>query len=185
MRLPFQDLPPARLVFTTSARVFRRDLRILIERNPFDDRQEPWTETIAQATWSHADPETAAQALILKIPSLKMTEAMVMVDEGDNSPLPITSAKLLLPAYRLRFFRGNDAALKLYYGRRDLDTPRYDLAILTPRLVGAAAEEIPLGPEVEVHQVTTHPLSLKLFWGILIGAVAVLLILIARLVKKT
>lgn len=184
LRLPFQDLPPARLVFTTSARIFRRNLRVLIERNPLDERQEPWTESIAEAIWSHADPETAAQALTLKIPSLKTTEALVVVEEGDNSPLPITSAKLLLPAHRLRFFRGSETGLKLYYGRSDLDAPRYDLAILTPRLLGAAAEEIQLGPEVEVAPIKTQPLSLKLFWGILIGAVAVILILISRLVKK-
>jgi hypothetical protein len=185
LRLPFQDLPPARLVFTTSARVFRRNFRVLIEKNPFNERQEPWTESIAEATWSHADPEFTAQAITLKIPSLKTTEALLIIEEGDNSPLPITSAKLLLPAHRLRFFRGIETALKLYYGRSDLDAPRYDLAILSPRLVGAVAEELPLGPEVEVAPIKTPSLSLKLFWGILIGAVAVLLILISRLVQKT
>lgn len=184
LRLPFRDLPPARLVFTTSGRVFRRNLRILIERNPFNERQEPWTESIASATWTHGDPETAAQALTLTIPSLKTTEALVIVEEGDNSPLPITSVKLLLPAHRLRFFRGSESELKLYYGRNNLEAPRYDLAMLAPRLVGAAAGEIRLGPEVEVAPIKAQPISLKLFWGILIAAVLVLLVLIARLVKK-
>ena len=185
LRLPYQNLPPGRLVFTTSARVFRRNVSILIEKNPFNERQEPWTESVAESTWAHADPETAAQALTLRIPSLKTAEAMVVVDEGDNSPLPVTSVSLLLPAHRLRFFRGSEAGLKLYYGRTDLDAPRYDLAILAPRLVGAAAEEISLGPEVKVVAVETKPLSSMFFWGILISAVAVLLILISRLVKKT
>jgi hypothetical protein len=184
LRLPFADLPVSRLILTTSAHVFQRHFSVLIERNPMNDRQEPWTESVAEATWSHADPETAASALTLKMPSLKTTEAMLVVEEGDNSPLSITSVKLLLPAYRLRFFRGSETSLKLYYGRNDMDAPRYDLAILAPRLVGAAAEEVPLGPETEAGSVKAQPLSLKLFWGILIAAVLILLLLISRLVTK-
>ncbi|MBN1570697.1 MAG: DUF3999 family protein [Acidobacteria bacterium] len=184
LRLPFQNLPPARLVFSTSGRVFRRNLRVLIEKNPYNERQEPWTTSIAAATWAHADPETPAQALMLRIPTLKTTEVLVIIEEGDNSPLPVTSVKLLLPAQRLRFFRGSEPDLKLYYGRNDLAGPRYDLAMLAPRLVGAAAEEIRLGPEVELSAVAARQISPKIFWGILIAAVLVLLVLIVRLVKK-
>jgi hypothetical protein len=184
LQFPYSDLPPARLVFTTSARVFNRNLTVLIERNPLNERQEPWTQSVAQATWSHADPEMQAPALTLRIPSLKTTEAMLVVEEGDNSPLPVTSAKLLLPAHRLRFFRSKEADLKLYYGRNDMGAPRYDLAILAPRLIGAAAEEVKLGPEVELVPGRTQPLSLRFFWGILIAAVLILLILISRLAGK-
>ncbi len=185
LRLPYQSLPPARLVFTTSAHVFRRHVSILIEKNPFNERQEPWTESVAEGAWAHADQGTAAPALILRIPSLKTEDAMVAVDEGDNSPLPITSVRLLLPAHRLRFFRGSRQDLKLYYGRSDLEAPSYDLAIIAPRLMGAAAQEIQLGPEVEVVPVKAKSLPLILFWTILIIAVLVLLVLISRLVKKT
>jgi hypothetical protein len=185
LHLPYQDLPAARLVFTTSTRVFQRHLQILIERNPFNDRQEPWTESVAEAIWSHTDPETAAPAITLKIPSLKTTEALVAVEEGDNSPLSITSARLLLPAYRMRFFRGSETDLKLYYGQSALEAPRYDLAILAPRLMGAAAEEISMDPESAAAPLNVRPLSLKLFWGILAAAVLVLLALIVRLVRKS
>jgi hypothetical protein len=182
LKLPFENLPAARLVITTSARVFRRNISILIEKNPFNERQKPWTESIAEATWGHADPEIAAPALTLKIPSLKTTEAMVVVEEGDNSPLPITSITLLLPTQRLRFF--NQADLSLYYGQKDMEAPRYDLAILAPRLIGEPAEEIQLGPEVEALPLKPKSLSVRLFWGILIVAVVSLLGLIARLIKK-
>jgi hypothetical protein len=50
--------------------------------------------------------------------------------------------------------------------------------------MGVVAEEIQLGPEIEVTPVKTRSLSSWLFWGILIGAVLILLILISRLVKK-
>jgi len=185
VRLPYANLPPARLVLTTSTRVFRRDLRILIERNPRSERQDVWTESIAEATWTHADPETAAQSLTLKIPSIASTEMILVVEEGDNTPLAIRSVQLLLPSQRLRFFRTGNEELKLYYGHRDLSAPRYDLAILTPQLAGAAAEEARLGPEATDAPEKAESISGKVFWGILIVAVVALLALIARLVKRT
>ena len=184
LRLPYASLPAARLVLSTSARVFRRSLSVRIERAPWNARQEAWTQSVAEAMWSHADPEMAAPSLTLRIPSLATTDILIIVEEGDNSALPITAAKLLLPAHRLRFFRGSDSDLKLYYGRSDLDAPRYDLSIMAPRLVGAVAEEAQLGPESGSAPAKAQPLSLKLFWGILIAAVLILLLLISRLLKK-
>jgi hypothetical protein len=186
LRLPYQDLPEAQVVFTTSSRVFRRDIRILIEEDSGNKRQESWTRFIEHAAWSHSDPEIKAPPLNLRIPSLKTTELLVVVEEGDNRPLPITSARLLLPSYRMRFFRGSDAELSLYYGRSELSPPSYDLAILAQRLTRAAAKEISMGPENAVAvQEEEESYSLAIFWGILIAAVLVLLAIIVRLVKKT
>jgi hypothetical protein len=183
--LPYQNLPPAKLVFTTTARIFRRNLSLRIEKDPLNERQEPWMEEVAETTWAHADPETPPPPVTIRIPSLKTAELMMVVDEGDNNPLPINSARLLLPSHRLRFFRKDAENLKLYYGKSDIDAPNYDLAILAPQLMGAAAEEVQLGPEIEVMPIQGKPLPLKLFWAILIGAVLVLLVLISRLVKKS
>jgi len=185
LRLPYHDLPEAQLVFTTSSRVFQRDLSITIEKNPYDDRQEPWTHSIARATWGHTDPEVGTPPLSLRIPSLKTTELLVVVEEGDNQPLPITSVRLLLPSYQMRFFRGSDAGLSLYYGLYELSPPQYDLAILAPRLTGAAAEEVSMGPEKTITAQEGKSVSQTLFWGILIAAVLVLSALIIRLVKKS
>jgi hypothetical protein len=86
----------------------------------------------------------------------------------------------------MRFFRGSDAELSLYYGRSGLSSPSYDLAILAPRLTGATAEEVSMEPENAVAvQEEKESYSLTIFWGILIAAVLVLLAIIVRLVKKT
>ncbi len=185
LNLPFADLPLARLVLTTSDRIFRRLINILNQRASYNNRSEESWRRVQAAFWEHADPETAAQPLTLKNLTLETTEVLIVVEEGDNSPLPITSVRLLLPAYRLRFFRGRETDLKLYYGKDDLPAPRYDLAILAPRLVGAAAEEIRLGPEVELTPLPARQISSKIFWGILIAAVLALLLLIMRLVRKS
>jgi hypothetical protein len=185
LRFPYSNLPPARLVFTTSARVFHRTLRLLPEKHPSDELREPWKHSIAEETWNHADPENVAPALTLAIPSLQTSEVLLIVEEGDNSPLPIASVRLLLPAYRMRFFRGNQAELKLYYGHSDLQAPHYDLEILASRLVGASAEEISMDPENAEGPLKTQLLPLKFFWGILIVAVLALLVLVARLIRPT
>jgi len=120
----------------------------------------------------------------MDLPSLSTVEALLVVDEGDNKPLAIEVPKLLLPAYRIRFFREAEGELTLFYGKKDLEAPRYDLALLAPRLVGVAAEEISLGPESSPARVEAIPFSNQVFWWILVAAVAALLVLIVRLVKK-
>ena len=74
------------------------------------------------------------------------TEILLVVDEGDNAPLPLTKARLLLPSYRLRFYHTGNASLRLAYGRDDLQPPQYDLALLAPRVMGARAREVDAAP---------------------------------------
>jgi hypothetical protein len=109
----------------------------------------------------------------------------VIVDEGDNSALPLTSARILLPAYRLRLFRERDATLRLAYGRDDLTPPRYDLALLAPQLTGAAATDVVAAAEQAAPpSAATVLMSPAIFWGVLVAAVLVLLTLVARLMRR-
>jgi hypothetical protein len=179
LHLPYSNLPSPRLVFTTSAKVFDRKISIFIEH---EDHQ---TYSAAETYWIHSDTEEEAPPLTVQLLfSLQTAEALVMVEEGDNSPLPITSVKLLLPSYELRFFRGDETDLKLYYGRNDIEGPRYDIEMLANRLHGAEAEKVTMGPEKTKTPPETQHMSQELFWGILIFAVLALLILIARLIRK-
>lgn len=124
--------------------------------------------------------------LTLPLPQVDVADVLISIEEGDNSPLPIDSARLLLPAYRLRLFREGDTALRLAYGRDDLSPPEYDLALLAPQLLGSAATEVVPGAE----QITgpaspTVLMSPQIFWGVLIAAVLVLLTLLVRLVRTS
>ncbi len=186
LRLPYANLPGAKLVLTTSARVFRREADIVLEKNPYNKRQEPWTYQVASAAWSHSDADTPSPSLILQLPTMEAAEAVLEIEEGDNSPLPLQSAILLLPSYRLRFFRAVEGDLTLYYGQSHLAAPRYDLALLGPHLIGAAAEEVALAPEnaIDSRDVVTQSKQRVLFWIILGLAVLVLFGLIARLMRK-
>jgi uncharacterized protein DUF3999 len=186
VHLPLEGLPPARLVLTTPARVFTRRVTIGVEHGPDRRRRDPWFETLATSDWSHADQESAAPVLTMTVRPTEGREVLVTIEEGDNSPLPLAPARLLLPSYRLRLFRERDAALRLVYGRDDLSPPQYDLALIGPQLTGAAATEVLAGPErTAAPESPLTVMSPPVFWGVLIVAVLVLIALVVRLMRKS
>lgn len=186
LTFPYDTLPAARLVLTTTGRVFDRSLRVRAERRPRDARSEPRWEEVASVRWRHADAEERSADLVINLPALGTAQAELIVDEGDNSPLPIARPRLLLPAYRLRFFRVDGADLTLLYGAPKLGPPRYDLALLAPRVLSATAHEVHVGPEATMTPAASASVitQAKLFWGALVLAIIVLLALIVRLVGK-
>ncbi|HEV3140050.1 MAG TPA: hypothetical protein VGY57_06020, partial [Vicinamibacterales bacterium] len=111
---------------------------------------------------------------------------LVIVDEGDNTPLPLGTAHVVLPATRIRLYREKGTAIRLAYGRTDLSRPRYDLALLAPQVIGTPATEVVPGPERQgaVDTSTAALISPRLFWIVLAVSVAVLLFLIVRLLQK-
>jgi len=183
LRLPYTGLPASRLVLHTDARVFERQVTLEMYPSPDDDpRARAGPITIASMTWRQSNPDWAAPALTIDVPPLRVGELQLVIDEGDNAPLPIRDASLLLPAYRLRFFRDAPTPLTLLYGRTDLEAPRYDLALLAPRLLGASATDVLPGPERDVARVTGVTPTI-VFWCALALAVLALLVLIARLLR--
>jgi Protein of unknown function (DUF3999) len=191
IELPYPSLPAARLVLATTARVFEREVRLVevpaATREPRADRDAGERE-VAHASWRHADPETPAPQLTLDLPASPATRFDLLVEEGDNAPLPLDPPRLLLPANRLRFFYPAGASLRLLYGQPGLAPPRYDLALLAPRLLGETAHEIALAPEAasartRATEVDPSALERKLFWGALVGAVLVLLVILGRMLR--
>jgi hypothetical protein len=131
------------------------------------------------------DNDEAASALILPLPHVETNEVWLSVDEGDNSALPLTGARLLLPSYRLRFYRRPGAAVRLAYGRSDLAPPRYDLALLAPQVLGVEAQELSAIPESSGGAAAHKEfISHRTFWIFLSSAVLVLVGLIVRLARK-
>jgi hypothetical protein len=185
LRLPHDGLPASKLVLTTSARVFTRPVVVFAEPAPDTPRDRIAAVRLATAVWSHTDPDEPAPRLTLDLPALRGHELALLVDEGDNAPLALESATVLLPGYAIRFFRSDASALTLYYGDDSVRAPRYDLALLRPYLVDAPATELAPGAERRIAAPAT-PASLPnwAFWGVLVGAVLVLLALIGRLLRS-
>jgi hypothetical protein len=182
--LPHAGLPDARLVLETSARVFRREVQVAVEQAADRRHRAPWLNTVSTSTWTHANRDADAPALVLPLDARQSSEIVLMVDEGDNAPLPITDARLLLPSYRLRFYRPPSGPLRLVYGRQDLAPPQYDLALLAPQVMGAEARETTAAPPQPAARSGATFIAPPVFWGLLGVAVLVLLALIGRLVMR-
>ena len=183
LALPERRLPAASLTVETGARVFQRAVQVGIVRPPDRNRRDATFEAVAAATWRHVDEQTAAPPLALSIGAVDADELWLVVDEGDNAPLPLVHARLLLPSYRLRFFAPAGGGLRLLYGRDDLEPPRYDLALLAPTLMGAAATEVTAGPAATLEAAAAF-ISPRWFWLFLSVSVLVLLGLIVRLARR-
>ena len=135
--LPERRLPAGSLSVETSARVFQRSVQVGVVRPADRNRREAAFDALTSTTWRHTD-EQAVSLQRSRSSSVRWmpTELWLVVDEGDNAPLPLSRARLLLPSYRLRFLRRR-WGLRLLYGREDLQPPRYDLSLLAPKLMGA------------------------------------------------
>jgi len=183
---PIEGLPPARLVMTTPARVFERRITVGEERERDERRRDPSFDVLATTIWRHAEQDRAARPLTIDVPAIHSAALLVIVDEGDNAPLPIDAARLLLPAYRIRLYRGTGTALRVAYGRRDLTQPQYDLALLAPQVLGATARDVRLDAERPAGSAagTAALVSPRLFWLALAIAVVVLVGFIVRLLKQ-
>lgn len=183
--LPYSRLPSPRLVFETSDRVFQRHVQVVVERPADRGHRDNWIDVVAAAVWQHASPEFVAPAMVLPLRS-EGADLLVVVDEGDNRPLAITGARLLLPSWHVRFFSPpglGEQPLRLLYGHGHMPPPRYDLALLAPQLMGAEAREIEAAAEEST--AATSPPSLitpRAFWIGLTAAVLVLLGIVAKLV---
>ena len=116
VRLPYPQLPSAQLVLTTRARVFNRPVTLgtvtaATEREPARFARH------ASGMWVHADESLPAPSLTFGLPEQTSGELFLLVEEGDNQPLAIEKATVLLPSYAIRFFRPADQPLRVVYGK--------------------------------------------------------------------
>ena len=184
LRLPCANLPPSQIAIETSARVFQRGVQLAVVHPGDRYSRNARLEIISATTWAHVNAEEPADPLILPLSSGNASELWLSIDEGDNTALPVTAMRLLLPSYRVRFFRPARSSLVLVYGRSDLLAPRYDLALASQELLNADASEVtPLG-ERQTTPARRSLISPLQFWVFLSIAVAVLLTLIVRLTKR-
>jgi hypothetical protein len=178
LRMPYPTLPASRLLIETPAGVFERPVEL---EGPRSRRGEPrWNA--APGVWRHADPRKPAPPLALDIPAWPGATVDLLLDEGDNAPLPLGRVRLEVPTWRLRFFHPGVGEVRLLYGRKDLRAPRYDLSLIASQLDRTRAREARLGGEPSpgvAGDRTRVPRGL--FWGSLAASVVVLLFVLARL----
>jgi hypothetical protein len=184
---PFSDLPDARLVLTTRARVFKRTATLGIVRRA-TDRQPARFVPLETQPWLHADEAVAAPPLTFAMPAHIDGDLFLIVEEGDNQPLDVDRGTILMPAYAVRLFRRPQLPLRLVYGNNRIGSPQYDLQLLAPQLLGRTAEEVAPGPERVLAEgsgdSSIELVSPMVFWAVLTVTVVVLLGLVVRLIRR-
>ena len=178
--LPYDSLPyGAQIVIRTDARVFSRS--VILRKSP-DESHGRDAERLDVTTWQSSDPDSDPPPLTFSAPQRAAHGLELEIDEGDNAPLPIVSAELLLPSYALRFVNPG-SALTLLYGNPAVSAPRYDLALLAPRLFGQSSHEVTLAAAEPADAAGTTSRERKIFWIVIAAAAVVLLLTLTRLLR--
>jgi hypothetical protein len=183
--LPYPRLPDADLVVETSQRTFRREVQLSEQGTPDRPRNSQPAAVITNRVWQHSDDSVPAPPLLLPARNRDATLLTLTIDDGDNAALPLTSMRLRLPGWRIRFYRPADTRLRLLYGSDDAVAPEYDLALLRTKVMEESAEEISAAPEPRARRDSAAIVSPRVFWGFLIAAVLVLVALVARLATSS
>ena len=180
LALPFDSLPSgAQMVIRTDARVFDRNI---VLRKPADESHGREASALEVTNWRSTEPEADPPPLTLNAPEREARAVELVIDEGDNAPLPIASAELLLPSYALRFVNPG-SPLTLLYGNPTAPPPRYDLALLAPRLFGESSHEVTLAAGTPSDADGTTSRERKIFWIVIAAAAVVLLLTLTRLLS--
>lgn len=179
--LPYTTLPQCTAItLTTNARVFERHVTLRADRGD-DERNNPIT--LDNEWWRSVDASSPAPPLTFRCDVRGVRALEVTIDEGDNAPLPLARAELLLPSQALRFFHPG-GALRLLYGNASASAPRYDLSLLAPRLFEQPAVEIALGATESAATPAEKNREPWVFGVVIAIAVIALLAVIAALVRE-
>lgn len=177
IRLPYANLPSGKLLIHTPAAVFER--RVWLEGSRSRRGRTRWTGSSGLWRRTRSDPSSPLE---LYLPSGSGETVDLVVDEGDNTPLPLGSIRLQLDTWTIRFLHPGGGGVRLLYGDPHRRAPRYDLTLLSSQL-GPEAREVTLLPESPAGSDPAR-VPRGLFWGALVAAVAVLVLVLVRLMRE-
>jgi hypothetical protein len=183
--LPHRGAPIVSLTLTAATPYFKRSVR-LWERGQDESRNG---FTFSSTTWTRT-PENGEGTLTLLLQRRpKGQELMLEIQNGDNPPVDLREPTGIYAARRILFSAPPGTNIFLYYGHDKAPAPRYDLELLTPRLVNASRADAILGEE---QRLRADPLAVRvqgsmktIFWMTLGFVVAGLLFAILFLLPKT
>ena len=183
-----KNLPLTRLTLTSRQPLFQRFLQVM--DTPADPRVSSRNRLLVAASWTRT-PESVDHAFTLPLGSPPQGEALLLeVDNGDNAPLVIDTAKAWYPAVHLLFRAEDTSPVTLHFGDRMLTAAHYDVSLVAAELLAAEASIARISEvqgEASEVPVASQSKALRkgiLFWGALGAVVVVLLVVISRLVPK-
>jgi len=191
LKLPHAGLPVTQLNAVSTAPLFQRNMRLFEEQS--DMRGHKYQRELGRATWQHT-PETSACALVLTITQTPQTDTLILeTDNGNNPTIALSDFRFHYPVTRMIFktLKDTNYSIWLYYGNRNVNSPRYDDMNLVSKQflraeklnASAGSEELTKPSRTTRGEITTESAGI-LFWCVLAGVVVVLLVVIARLLPK-
>jgi len=182
--LPHRGAPIVSLTLTSATPYFKRSVR-LWERGPDESRNG---FTFSSTTWTRTLENGEGTLTLLLQRRPKGQELILEIQNGDNPPLDLREPTAIYAARRILFSTPPGTNVFLYYGHDKAPAPRYDLELLSPRLVNASKSDAVLGEE---QRLRADPLAVRvqgsmktIFWLTLGFVVAGLLFAILFLLPK-
>jgi hypothetical protein len=183
--LPVDGLPAVDLTASSPAPLFARRFVAQIERR--DDLGKTWTENAGAADWTKSG--ALDTPLVLNLGRTRLPRNLVLeTDHGDNPPIAVDEVVLRFAAPSITAKVTDDAALYLYYGKPKAAAPQYDLRLVRNELLAADPQAAGLLEEEMLRPAAGENRGVEAgspwLWLALGGAVAVLLVIVARLLPR-
>ncbi|HBL18237.1 MAG TPA: hypothetical protein DD417_16155 [Elusimicrobia bacterium] len=187
--LPYPHVPAASIQCSASRpALFDRQARIYSELR--DERGDTVRVQLGAAGWTRrlGQGDSAVSIGLGRPP--QGSRLTLTVDNGDNPPLTLSECKAFYRSPRLLFKAAPGKELFLYYGRRNVSPPVYDLRLAARELLSKMPGEASIGKEealsVAPWWAAAAPAGVGrwAFWGVLGLVVAGLLFVIAKLLPE-
>ncbi len=169
--LPQPGLPARTLALRSDRTRFRRD--VTVYDGPLVAGRE-----LARATWEGA--EEGESRLVLPLDRVLGSQLTVVVDNGDNPPLPIEAVELVTRAASAWLALPAQGGASAIYGHSLAAAPSYDLQLLRGRVLTQPAQAASLGEPQQLAPLPAEP-SRR---GLLLAAIALLSALLLGLIVR-
>ncbi|APR77247.1 Hypothetical protein A7982_02594 [Minicystis rosea] len=143
LALPVAPAAVETLTIRVDRAFFDRPYRLLGEASSDGSADPSRSMTLASGRLSRA--AGGPESIDIAFAPARLVSMILVVDDGDDAPLPLTSARATLPLAELRVV-APAGAYTLLAGDAGVEPPRYEMARLRDRILAAEAPAGVLGP---------------------------------------
>jgi hypothetical protein len=183
LTLPYRNLPVVRLECRSRTELFQRTVRVWEELA--DDRGGNYPSELGQANWRRTEGSKEAVLSLAFSRAPRSDTLFLETDNGDNPGIELDRFRLTYPVTRLVFKSAEPVTL--YYGNPAAVSPRYDLSLVSGRLLRADKATAKLGMEEALRPSSSlSPVAFGgwVLWSVLGLVTAGLLFVIIRLLPS-
>ncbi len=140
---------------------------------------------LASGAWRRTPSQSGPATLTLTLDRPRGDTLVIETDNGGNPPLELSGVRVTYPATHLLFPVATPEPVTLLVGNTRATAPRYDLGLMAPLLVRSEHHRATLAPTVETEAPRGALMTQGwILWSALAAAVAVLLLVVAKLLPK-